>query len=268
VNDLVLALGLEGWKPLLAALLFPPVPFLAVALAGARLMFRRRGLAWLLVLLGLAGVWFSCTGVVGDGLTRWLLRPPPALTAAQTAELRRAPRTAIVVLGGGRRALAPEYGVATLTPRGLERLRYGLWLGRETGLPVAFSGGLAPGSEPGPTEAAIAERIAAREFGRPLRWTEDASRDTRENAIRSVALLAPQGIDHIVVVTHAYHMRRAMRNFERAVAAAGVTMRLTAAPMDVPPRVEMKVLDWLPSPSGFAQTQLALHEGLGLLAGA
>lgn len=268
MNDLVLALGLEGWKPLLSALLFPPVPFLVVALAGARLMFSRRGLAWLLVLLGLTGVWFSCTGVVGDGLTRWLLNPPPALTAAQTAELRRAPRTAIVVLGGGRQALAPEYGVATLTPRGLERLRYGLWLGRETGLPVAFSGGLAPGSEPGPTEAAIAERIAAREFGRPLRWTEDASRDTRENAIRSVALLAPQGIDRIVVVTHAYHMRRAMRNFERAVAAAGVTMRLTAAPMDVPTRSEMKVLDWLPSASGFAQTRLVLHEWLGLLAGA
>ena len=268
MNELFLALGLEAWKPLLTALLFPPVPFLVLALAGGRLMFRRRGLAWLLLLLGLAGVWLSCTSVVGDRLTRWLLHPPPALSAAQTAELRRTPRTAIVVLGGGRQPLAPEYGLATLTPRGLERLRYGLWLGRETGLPVAFSGGLAPGSEPGPTEAAIAERIAAREFGRPLRWTEDASRDTRENAMRSVALLAPQGIDHIVVVTHAYHMRRALRNFERAVAAAGVRMRLTAAPMDAPGPLEMKLLDWLPSTSGFVQTRLALHEWLGLLAGA
>jgi uncharacterized SAM-binding protein YcdF (DUF218 family) len=268
VNDIVLALGLEAWKPLLAALLFPPVPFLVLALAGARLMLRRRGLAWSLVLPGLAGVWLSCTGVVGDGLTRWLLKPPPALTAAQAMELRRAPRTAIVVLGGGRQPLAPEYGVATLTPLGLERLRYGLWLGRETGLPVAFSGGLAPGSEPGPTEAAIAERIAAREFGRPLRWAEDDSRDTRENAIRSVALLAPQGIDHIVVVTHAFHMRRALRNFERAATAAGVNLRLTAAPIGAPSRFEMTVLDWLPSSSGFAQMRLVLHEWLGLLAGA
>jgi hypothetical protein len=49
---------------------------------------------------------------------------------------------AIVVLGGGMEALAPEYGVSSLRATSLERLRYGIWLGRETGLPVAFSGGV------------------------------------------------------------------------------------------------------------------------------
>lgn len=268
MNELFLTLGLESWKPLLAALLFPPVPFLVLVLAGARLMSRRRGLAWLLVLMGVAGAWFGSTGVVAGGLTRWLLKPPPALSERQMTELKRAPRAAIVVLGGGRRDHAPEYGVATLTTTGLERLRYGVWLSRQTGLPVAFSGGLAPGSEPGATEADIAARIAEREFGRPLRWTEAASRDTRENAIKTVSLLAPQGIEHIVLVTHGYHMRRALRNFERALAAAGANMRVTAAPMAVPGRFEVGLLDWLPSASGFAQTRLALHEYVGLLAGA
>ncbi len=268
MNELFLTLGLESWKPLLAALLFPPLPFLVLVLAGARLMFRRRGLAWLLLLLGVAGVWLGSTSVVGGGLARWLLKPPPALTESQTAELRRTPRAAIVVLGGGRRHDAPEYGVATLNSTGLERLRYGLWLSRQTGLPVAFSGGLAPGSEPGATEADIASRIAEREFGRPLRWTEAESRDTRENAIKTVSLLAPQGIEHIVLVTHAYHMRRSLRNFDRALVAAGVSMRVTAAPMAVPGRLEVTLLDWLPSTAGFAQTRRALHEYVGLLAGA
>jgi uncharacterized SAM-binding protein YcdF (DUF218 family) len=268
VNELVLTLGLESWKPVLAALLFPPVPFLVLVLAGARLMFRRRGLAWLLVLLGVGGLWFGSLGVVSGGLARWLLKPPPAITESQIAELKRAPRTAIVVLGGGRRHQAPEYGVATLNSTGLERLRYGLWLSRQTGLPVAFSGGLAPGSEPGATEADIAARIAATEFGRPLRWTEAESRDTRENAIKTVSLLVPQGIERIVLVTHGYHMRRALRNFDRALAAAGANMRITPAPIAVSGRFEMTLLDWLPSAAGFAQTRVVLHEYIGLLAGA
>jgi len=268
VNELFLTLGLEGWKPLLSALLFPPVPFVLLALVGARLMPARRLLGWFVLLLALAGIWFAGTGVVATALTRAVLQPPPALTEPQIAELRRSPRTAIVVLGGGRRQFAAEYGVATLKTAGLERLRYGLWLSRQTGLPVAFSGGLAPGSEPGATEADIAGRIAEREFGRPLRWTEDASRDTRENAIRTVALLAPQGIERIVLVTHAYHMRRALRNFDRAVVAGGAGMRVIAAPMGVDGPVELTLLDWLPSASGFERVRLALHESLGLLAGA
>lgn len=268
MNEVFLALGLASWKPLLAALLFPPVPFLVLVLAGARLMSRRQALAWTLVLLGVAGVWFGSTGVVGSILTRWLLKPPPALTGQQLVELKRLPRAAIVVLGGGHRPDAPEYGAAMLKTAGLERLRYGLWLSRQTGVPVAFSGGLAPGSEPGATEAEIAARIAEREFGRPLRWTEPESRDTRENAIRTVALLAPQGIEQIVLVTHGYHMRRALRNFDRALAAAGIRMRVTAAPIGLPGPFEPSLMDFLPSAAGFEQTRLVLHEYLGLLAGA
>ena len=268
MNDLVLALGLEGWKPLLTALLFPPAPFVLLALVGARLLPVRRTLGWLLLLLALAGVWLGATGAAASVLTRALLDPPPALTEARIAELRRAPRTAIVVLGGGRRQPAPEYGAATLKTAGLERLRYGLWLSRRTGLPVAFSAGLAPGSDPGATEADIAARIAEQEFEHPLRWTENRSRDTRENAIRTVALLAPQGIERIVLVTHAYHMRRALRNFDRAAAAAGVDLRVVAAPAEALGPLELTLLDWLPSASGFERMRLAVHESLGLLAGA
>ena len=75
------------------------------------------------------------------------------MSAAAMAGLSRGPKTAIVVLGAGRRLLAPEYGVAELSSMGTERLRYGVWLSRQTGLPLAFSGGVALGSDPGPAEA-------------------------------------------------------------------------------------------------------------------
>jgi uncharacterized SAM-binding protein YcdF (DUF218 family) len=42
------------------------------------------------------------------------------------------------------------------------------------------------------------------------------SRDTRENALRSFALLSPQGITRIALVTHDWHMQRSKMLFEAA----------------------------------------------------
>lgn len=265
MNEIFLTLGIESWKPALSSLVMPPIPFLLLVLVGARLMFSRRLLAWLLVLLGVGGVWFSCTWAVGNGLTQWLLSPPPALMQSQIAELKRAPKTTIAVLGGGRRLLAPEYGVSALRPRSIERLRYGLWLARETSLPIGFSGGVGNGAAEGPSEAEIAARTAEREFGRKLAWQEAESRDTRENAIKTVALLQAAGIEQIVLVTEAYHMQRSLENFQRA---AGKRMRIVAAPMGMPAPGRLHFGDWVPSTEGFEQTRLALHEWLGRLLGA
>ena len=267
MNELLLTLGLEGWKPLLGTLLLPPIPFLLLTLAGARLMFRRRLLAWLMVLLGTLGIWLSCTTAVGHLLNQGLLQPPRALNRGDIAELKRAPRTAVVVLGSGRRALAPEFGVSTLTARSVERLRYGIWLSRETDLPLAFSGGIGHGAPDGNTEAEIAARITEREFGHKLRWQEGRSRDTRENAQFTVALLQSQGVDHIVLVSHQYHMKRGLRNFTRAVPAGGAGLRLTAAPVGVRADGLLIAVDWLPTAEGFEHTRNVLHEWLGLLAG-
>ena len=266
MNEIFLTLGIESWKPLLSALVLPPLPFLLFILVGARLMFSRRLLAWLLLLLGVIGVWLSCTVATGNALTQWLLTPPPALMESQINELKRAPKTTIVVLGAGRQLLAPEYGLSALRPATIERLRYGLWLARETSLPLGYSGGVGHGAPPGPSEAEIAARTAEREFGRKLAWTESESRDTRENAIKTVALLQQAGIEQVVVVTHAYHMRRSIENFERA--AASTRMRIVAAPMGMPAPGRLQVGDWLPSVSGFERTRLALHEWLGRLSGA
>jgi len=268
MNDFLLWLGIDAWRPVLSAMLMPPVPFLLLVLVGARLFSRYRVRAWLVVLLGCLGVWASCTQIVGYGLTHWLLPPTRSLTPTEIGELKKAPRTAIVVLGAGHRDLAPEYGVSELQPMGLERLRFGLWLSRQTELPLLFSGGRAHGSAPGQSEAEIAARTAERDFGRPLRWTETDSRDTRENALRSVALLRREGIERIVVVTHGYHMPRALDNFQRALAQGGASMQVVAAPMGITPLFRARTIDFLPTRSGYNQVLLVLHEFFGRLIGA
>lgn len=269
VNDLFSMLGIGAWKPLLTALLLPPVPLLLLVLVGARIIPGRRGPGWLILLLAVAGLWLgACTGAA-DLMTRHLLPVPSALGAAQIAQLRsdvkavrRAPT--IVVLGGGREPRAPEYGGANLSPMSAERLRYGLWLGRETGAGVAFSGGVGWSDDGGPAEAEVAERIAARDFGQPLRWIEDQSRDTRENALRTVAQLRRTGVQRVVVVTHGWHMPRARRLFE---AAAGGQIEVIAAPMGLAPLSSGRVIDWIPSGEGLVRTRQVLRELLARAAG-
>jgi uncharacterized SAM-binding protein YcdF (DUF218 family) len=268
MNELLLTLGVGAWKPLVGALLLPPVPLILIVLLGTILSFRHRGLGWLLVVLGCCGLWLSHTTAAGHYLRQWALKPPPVLTPAEIAALSRDPQTAILVLGGGSSPLAQEYGVANLHERGVARLRYGIYLARQTRLPLAFSGGVAWRGSDQASEAAIAGRIAESEFGYKLRWQEGQSRDTRENAMHSVPMLRDDGIRHIVLVTHDFHMPRAARAFRQAIAASGTPMRLTLAPMGVSGRSTLDVQAWLPSVSGASDTRLVLHEWIGRLLGA
>lgn len=271
MNQLFISLGLATWKPTLVALLLPPVPWLVLMLVGARGLWRRRAWGWWLTLPGAFALWASCTTFVAEHLGRWLLDPPPALSDAARAALRgpaaQAQKTTIVVLGGGRDP-KPEYYRTSLSDVALERLRYGVWLARDTGLPLAFSGGLAPGFD-GPTEADIATRIAADEFRRPLQWSEGESRDTRENAALTLKLLRERGIAHIVLVTHEAHMPRALRDFARAGAAAGWAPTVTAAPIGTrDARLPWVAGDFLPGNHGWFKTRYVLREWLGIVAGA
>jgi uncharacterized SAM-binding protein YcdF (DUF218 family) len=267
LNNLFVLFRVEAWKPILTALLLPPVPLLLLVLIGARLMLPRRGWGWLLIVASVSVLWLSACEGAGRALQEHWLKPPPALTRERIAALRAQPKqpVAIVVLGSGMEPLAPEYGVSNLTRESVERLRYGLWLARETGWPVAYSGGAGWAQRDGPAEAQVAGRIAEQEFGRPLKWLEDQSRDTHENADRSIALLVPAGIQQIVLVTHGWHMPRALRNFE--VAAQG-RLRIEPAPMGLAPQTDAASLDWLPSGRGYTLTRYVLREALGRLLGA
>ncbi|MEP6876867.1 MAG: YdcF family protein [Burkholderiales bacterium] len=267
MNSLLIFFGIESWKPVLTALLLPPVPLLLMMLIGARLILPRRGLGWLIILTSAALLWLSACIGTARALSKFVLHPPAALSADRIKELKSQAKApiAIMVLGGGIEPYAPEYGVSNLQYRSLERLRYGLWLGRETGLPVGFSGGVGWGQSDGTPEARIASQIAVSEFSRPLKWIEESSRDTRENAGRSVALLRKAGIKHIVLVTHGFHMPRAIAVFREA--AAG-DMSIEAAPMGLAQNAEVPALSWIPTAEGTTDVRAILRELLGRAAGA
>lgn len=268
MNDLFVQLGIQSWKPHLSMLVMPPVPLLLLVMLGALLVARHRRWGAALALGGAIGLWALSTPALGAWLIQHLTRPPPVLDAAGVARLRHAPHTAIVVLGAGRRLRSLDYGSPDLSVRTLERLRYGLWLGRSTGLPVAYTGGVGHGSPRGESEAEIAARVAERDFGQRLRWTEARSRDTHENARLTLPLLRAAGVQHVVLVTHGYHQSRALAAFRRAAEAERFGLRLTPAPVGMLLPADGEPGDYLPSAEGLEASVIALHEWLGRLAGA
>jgi len=163
---------------------------------------------------------------------------------------------AIVVLGASRYTDAPEYGGDTLAGLGLERLRYAAWLARRTSLPILVSGGSTLGEAL--PEAELMKAILT-EFGTPPRWLEKDSRNTFENARNSIALLKHHGIDTAILVTHAWHLPRAVEAFGHA----GFNPIPAGTHFCRPNLLESGVLAFIPTPAALYRTSLALHEIVG-----
>jgi len=269
--DWMTSVGLGALKPALTTLVLPPVPFLALALAGAALARRRPRAGRWLVAAGCVCAWFSCCSGAAHWVERTFLDEPAPLDAAQRADLKARAAAgqplAIVVLGGGMAQRGFEYESADLGDLSLKRLRYGVWLGRQTGIPVAASGGRGWGGPDRdiPPEAVRMAQVARDEYGAPLRWVEAGSRDTHENAALTLPLLQAAGVREIVLVTHGVHMPRALREFRAAAAAGAASGPVTVMPaaMGQGYPADSPVMRWSPTGTGLMHMQSALHEILG-----
>ena len=248
-------------KPLLTRLAMPPLSLLLLALIGlfGLLNFfgfvkRKRG-SMVLATLSLALLWLlSC-----HGMAVWLARTVlPQFAPASAAQLKTEKVQAIVVLGGGLLPLAPEYGQPQPSLHTASRLRYGVFLSRKSGLPLAFTGGVGwgGGAAPGTSEASVAAQVARTEYGVELRWREDQSRDTFENAIYMSRLLRKDNVQRIALVTDATHMPRALEAFKLA------GLDVTPAPTGYVLAEQSDLLEWLPSAYGLLESQLVLREWL------
>ncbi len=162
---------------------------------------------------GLGGLWLMSLPLVMQHVARQLETVEPLSVSEWAALSTRA--DAIVILGAGRERGDPAWGSED-QPTGiaLERMRYAAQLAKASGLPVATTGGLHYGSPP--SEARLMADAMQRDFGVTVRWREEQSRTTWENAELSAALLLPQGVRRVVVVTQAWHMPRSVWSFERA----------------------------------------------------
>lgn len=166
---------------------------------------------------------------------------------------------AIVVLGGGTRADAPEYDSDTVNSFSLERLRYAADIHKQTSLPLLVTGGRLHNEKL--SEAELMQRALDNSFHVPTKWIESKAQNTAENAIYSAAMLKPEVISHIYLVTHAWHMKRAVAMFEQQ----GFTV--TPAPTAYASQASRRSLfsQLIPESSAMSLSNWALHEYLGLL---
>ena len=122
-------------KALIRPLVLPPTGLLLMAALGLTLCSRLPRAGRALAATGVLGVLALSMPVVADYLLDFVDTSPP-LSVGQAKDAQ-----AIVILGGGVRRNALEYGGDTLSSLTLERVRYGARVARLTGLPVLVSGG-------------------------------------------------------------------------------------------------------------------------------
>ena len=233
----------------IAAFLLPPLVFLLPGFLGLLLLRRRRALGKALVGFSLAGLWVLSLPVVANAFLD-TLKPPPLALKGDEAD-------AIIVLGGGRTRDSVEFGGDTLSRYSLERIRYGAWLAKRLNKPILVTGGAPDGGDT--SEGEIMRNALANEFSQPVRWVENRSINTRENALFSLAILKAAHIERIYLVTHAWHLPRAIPEFERlglkvVPAGTGYSLKQAKTP-----------LDFLPSAGALQKSHLAMHEWIGLL---
>jgi uncharacterized SAM-binding protein YcdF (DUF218 family) len=167
---------------------------------------------------------------------------------------------AIVVLSGGRIPIAREYiNLDTVNATTLERLRYASRLSKVHQLPVMLVGGSVNNERQ--SEAELMKHALQTDFAVQSTWLEEESKTTFENAKFAKKILKDNSISKVLLVTHAYHMPRAMWSFQEV----GITP--IAAPTMFYKRntSEPELVDYIPSAGALNQTRIALHEYIGLL---
>jgi len=228
----------------------PPACLFLLALVGWLVRKKRARLGTALMIGAVAAAYVLSTSFCAAVLMRGLQTTEPL----DPGEIPDGPQ-AIVVLGAGMYPFAPELGKPGVGPLTLERLRQGARLARASGLPLLVSGGSPRAGLPS-VASAMAESLEE-DFGAPARWQEGASHTTAENARRSARLLHPEGVRHVILVTHSWHMPRSLAAFERA------GFEVLPAPTAYRGPPELRLRSFLPSAPGLSQTQLAWHEWVG-----
>jgi uncharacterized SAM-binding protein YcdF (DUF218 family) len=230
--------------------LTPPAVLILLSLVGALLALRWRRFGLALVILSSMGLYALATPFVASWLLHDIESGIPDSADLSTAQ-------AIVVLGGGVHVGDGDAAPDTLSPLSLERIVYAVEAYRRLHLPVAVSGGqIFPART---AEATLMRAALERGFDVPVTWSDDQSRTTYENALYAARLLIPDHITSVIVVTHAWHLPRALWAFERA----GMKPLPWPVPRDF---VRLQRLDdVLPSVAALHESSHALHEMTGAL---
>lgn len=243
------------FKKMLTPFLLPPGLFiLAIVLVSFLMGYRKR---WKLALFNLTVglmLWALSTGLVANILIRGL-ESDFSIPENPSGDV-------IILLGGGIIDRVPDLtGTAAPSPLMMGRIVTAVRLYQQLGLPIVVTGGK------GEDEDAVAEARVARRFltdlGVPENrvFLEDRARDTAQNARLTAAICRQQGFSRPILLTAAYHLKRAGMAFD----AAG--MRYTSFPAYFlgARNVPYKWRDLLPRAGALFSSANALHEYIGIL---
>lgn len=235
---------------LVSAFLLPPLNLILLGALGVLLLKHHPRLGRFLLASTLVLLYLISTPFISETLLQ-KLETESVIDSTDTGA------GAIVVLGGGTYFNAVEYGGDTVNRYSLERIRYAARLYQLTGKPILVTGGAPLGNIS--SEAEQMKAVLENEFRVPVNWVESASNNTHENAYKSYEILKKDGIKHIMLVTHAWNMPRAMREFERA------GFQVTPAPTAFTTRYRTDGLAYLPTASALQQSRIFIHEIIGML---
>jgi len=237
-------------------LILPPGNFLIILLLSLLLWHKHKKLVCGLLAFAFVQILVFSLPVTAQALLKPLESQHPP--QAQLWTQKPWPE-AIVVLGSGRNRDVPEYGGESSSLTGIERLRYAALLHRKTGLPILVSGG-----RPLPdvrSEAELMRDVLENEFQVPVRWLEENSHTTWQNAEFTDQILSEAGLQSAWLVTQAWHMPRSLLVFQ------GKQVNYQAASVSyggVIPWSDL-YMRWIPQPTALNRSMIALHEYLGLL---
>jgi uncharacterized SAM-binding protein YcdF (DUF218 family) len=240
---------------LISLLFLPPLSIILLLIVGVLLWRKWRRLSFFIITVATFLFVTLTTPIVPSLALRWIESSAAALPLNNSIPAA----DAIVVLGAGIYNHAPEYGEDTVKNSALERLRYAARLYRLTKKAVLLSGGGT--GQSGSTEAEVMRKVLVEDFSVPVRWLEQKSINTDQNARESAEILFPMRIKKIYLITHAAHMRRAIYSFEK------VGFAVVPAPMGFLTTSEelSNWRNWLPSHAGLDLSYIAVHELIGIL---
>lgn len=239
------------FRSVLPLVLVPPVGLMWWLLLGLGIMRRRRGLGIAVTGASLAVLYALSTPIVGGALISSLEVVQPAVPAGQEPG-------AIIILGADGERTPDPLVKAEPGPLSLQRLAGAAVIVRAKNMPVLITGGKVGDDQP-----AVADLMAdlfAGAFGLPVEWRETSAENTCENARYSADILRKAGISSAIVVTHAWHMPRAILSFRRA------GYPIMPAPLHGDAHEIRGLSDFLPHTTAWVRSFYALHEWIGLVA--
>jgi uncharacterized SAM-binding protein YcdF (DUF218 family) len=231
--------------------LVPPAGLIWWLLIGLVIMRRHRRFGIAVASTGLALLYALSMPVVGGALISSLEAVQPISPGAQEPG-------AIIILGADGERTPDPLVKAEPGPLSLQRLAGAAIVVRAKGLPVLITGG-----KVGIDQPAVADLMAdlfASAFALPVEWRETSAENTCENARFSAEILRKAGIQSAIVVTHAWHMPRAILSFRQA----GYPM--VPAPLHGDTHEIRGLSDFLPHTTAWVRSFYALHEWIGLVA--